>query len=158
MKKYNSFLGAFFSGDNGQGGYNAAYGKSALAKLYTSQDPAEQQAAAEGLARVDPESAGKWQQEQAKISQQNLERKARMLASAPSLEVKQQLYASIVPEVRKVWADAPDVYTPELDQMLTSWAGGSQESADPSAVREVDLIAKLGFDFVEYLHVRIPGR
>ena len=123
MKKYNSFLGAFFSGDNGQGGYNAAYGKSALAKLYTSQDPAEQQMAAEGLARVDPESAGKWQQEQAKVAQQNLERKARMLASAPSLEVKQQLYSSIVPEVRKVWADAPDVYTPELDQMLTSWAG-----------------------------------
>ena len=143
MKKYNSFLGAFFSGDSGQGGYNAAYGKSALAKLYSSQDPAEQQMAAEGLARVDPESAGKWQQEQAKVSQQRLEQKARMLASLPSIEQKQSLYASMLPEVRKSWADAPEQYTPDLDQALSAWAGGSGgQGATPSDVQSFDYFAQ----------------
>lgn len=123
MKEYNPILGALFSGKGGEGGYNAGFRQSRLAALYQNDDPEKQSLAAKQLAAVDPESAGKWQQEQAKVAQQNLERKARMLASAPSLEVKQQLYSSIVPEVRKVWADAPDVYTPELDQMLTSWAG-----------------------------------
>jgi hypothetical protein len=123
MKEYNPILGALFSGRGGEGGYNAGFRQSRLAALYQGDDPEKQALAAKQLAAVDPESAGKWQQEQAKVAQQNLERKARMLASAPSLEVKQQLYSSIVPEVRKVWADAPDVYTPELDQMLTSWAG-----------------------------------
>lgn len=131
MKEYNPILGALFSGKGGEGGYNAGFRQSRLAALYQGDDPEKQALAAKQLAAVDPESAGKWQQEQAKVAQQNLERKARMLASAPSLEVKQQLYSSIVPEVRKVWADAPDVYTPELDQMLTSWAGA--EGGKPKA-------------------------
>jgi hypothetical protein len=142
MKEYNPILGALFSGKGGEGGYNAGFRQSRLAALYQGDDPEKQALAAKQLAAVDPESAGKWQQEQAKVAQQNLERKARMLASAPSLEAKQQLYASIRPEVSKLWAEAPEQYTPELDQMLTAWAGGSQESADPAAVREVDLIAK----------------
>lgn len=128
MGEYNSLLGAFFSGKDGNSGYNAGFRQSRLAKLYQSQDPAEQEAAARQLASVDPESAGKWQQEQAKVSQQRLEQKARMLASLPSLEQKQSLYASMLPDVRKSWAEAPDQYTPDLDQALSAWAGNSQDS------------------------------
>jgi hypothetical protein len=142
MKKYNSFLGAFFSGDSGQGGYNAAYGKSALAKLYTSQDPAEQQMAAEGLARVDPESAGKWQQEQTALRQEGLKRKATMIANAPPAQ-RGQLYSAVLPDIRKDWAEAPEQYTPELDQMVTAWAqsvtgGGNKDkySGAPFVVME----------------------
>jgi hypothetical protein len=141
MKKYNSFLGAFFSGDNGQGGYNAAYGKSALAKLYSSQDPAEQQMAAEGLARVDPESAGKWQQEQAALRQESMKRKATMIANAPQ-EQRGPLYAAVLPDIRKDWAEAPDVYTPELDQMVTAWAqsvgGGANQDGDTRWIQTID--------------------
>lgn len=131
MGEYNSLLGAFFSGKDGQGGYNAGFRQSRLAKLYQSQDPAEQEAAARQLAAVDPESAGKWQAQQAKVTQQRLEQKARMLASLPSLEQKQSLYASMLPDVRKSWAEAPDQYTPELDQALSAWAGGT--SGKPKA-------------------------
>ena len=125
MGKYNSFLGAFFSGDNGQGGYNQAYAKKSLAQLYSSQDPAEQQAAYEGLNRVDPESAQKWKTEQTKTQQANLERKARILAQAPE-QYRAGLYQSMLPEVKSQWAEAPDQYTPELDGMIQSWAGGGQ--------------------------------
>lgn len=71
MKKYNSFLGAFLSGDDGKSGYNAGYRKSALAELYQSQDPMKQQEALKGLARVDPEAAGGWQRDNQAAVQQH---------------------------------------------------------------------------------------
>lgn len=71
MKKYNSFLGAFLSGDDGKSGYNAGYRKSALAELYQSQDPMKQQEALNGLARVDPEAAGGWQRDNQAAVQQH---------------------------------------------------------------------------------------
>lgn len=122
MKKYNSFLGAFFSGDNGQGGYNAAYRQGALAKLYTgSLPPEQQQEAVAGLARVDPDAAYKFRQTQQAAQQESLKRKAMLIANAPPAQ-RGQLYASVLPEIRKDWADAPDVYDANIDAMVTNWA------------------------------------
>lgn len=122
MKKYNSFLGAFFSGDNGQGGYNAAYRQGALAKLYTgSLPPEQQQEAVAGLARVDPDAAYKFQQTQQAAQQESLKRKAMLIANAPPAQ-RGQLYASVLPEIRKDWADAPDAYDANIDAMVTNWA------------------------------------
>lgn len=134
MKQYNSFLGAFFSGDNGQGGYNAAYGKSALAKLAMPDlDDESRNAAISGLARVDPDNALKFNQQQQKAVQERQMAQARMLASAPAAQ-RPALYAAILPGLKKDWKDAPDIYTNELDDMVQAWAGVGQADV-PADVR-----------------------
>lgn len=130
MKEYNPILGALFSGKGGEGGYNAGFRQSRLAALYQNDDPEKQALAAKQLAYVDPESAGKWQQEQAALRQEGLKRKATMIANAP-LEQRGQLYSAVLPDIRKDWAEAPEQYTPELDQMVTAWAqsvGGNSQN------------------------------
>ena len=136
MKKYNSFLGAFFSGDNGQGGYNAAYGKSALAKLAMPDiDEQTRSEAIGGLARVDPATAMQFTQQQQKAAQERQMAQARMLAAAPVGE-RPKLYAAILPGLKKDWAEAPDIYTSELDSMVQAWAGNSgQQTQDPADIR-----------------------
>lgn len=138
MKEYNPILGALFSGKGGEGGYNAGFRQSRLAALYQNDDPEKQALAAKQLAYVDPESAGKWQQEQAALRQEGLKRKATMIANVPQ-EQRGPLYAAVLPDIRKDWAEAPEQYTPELDQMVTAWAqsvGGGNKSM-PTDVQSI---------------------
>lgn len=141
MKEYNPILGALFSGKGGEGGYNAGFRQSRLAALYQNDDPEKQALAAKQLAYVDPESAGKWQQEQAALRQEGLKRKATMIANAPQ-EQRGPLYAAVLPDIRKDWAEAPEQYTPELDQMVTAWAqsvsGGANQDGDTRWIQTTD--------------------
>ncbi len=121
---YNRFLGAFFSGDDGNAGYNQAYKKSTLAKLYQTEDPEARKPYLADLARLDPDTAADIYATDQKAVQAKLEQQARMLASLPTPQHRQQMYASMLPEIRKSWAEAPEQYTPELDSALSAWAGG----------------------------------
>ena len=137
MKKYNSFLGAFFSGDNGQGGYNAAYEKKSLANLYGGQlAPEQEQEALAGLSRVNPEAAGKWQQETVKQSAQLL------LALGKDNPVAQQAWQTrIKPNLSRMYgaqaASLPDQIDDNIMAVAQQIAGTSQ-GALPSDVQSFD--------------------
>lgn len=126
MKKYNSFLGAFLSGDDGKSGYNAGYRKSALAELYQSQDPMKQQEALKGLARVDPEAAGGWQRDNQAAVQQHAKL---LVALGKDNPVAVQAWETRVkPELVRMYGDQAAALTlEEAMPYAQQIAGGSQD-------------------------------
>ena len=148
MKKYNSFLGAFFSGDNGQGGYNAGYRQSALAKLYdSSAAPEEQQAAQAGLMRVDPDSAIKWQADNEARNKAMVADSAKLLVSLGKVNplAAQAWQTRIMPLLVKMYgeqaASLPDLPDDSIMAYAQQLAGGGQTKARSSHILEDGTIA-----------------
>lgn len=144
MKKYNSFLGAFFSGDNGQGGYNAGYRQSALAKLYdSSAAPEEQQAAQAGLMRVDPDSAIKWQQSRDEQNKAMVADSAKLLVSLGKDNplAAQAWQTRIKPQLVKMYGEQAATLPDIPDDNIMAYAqqlAGVQNGAMPTDVRSIE--------------------
>lgn len=143
MKKYNSFLGAFFSGDNGQGGYNAAYGRSALARL---ADPAADEAAkmeaASGLARVNPQAAMEWQADNETRNKAMVADSARLLVSLGKDNplAAQAWQTRIKPQLVKMYgeqaASLPDLPDDSIMAYAQQLAGAGSDK--PTDVRSIE--------------------
>jgi len=141
MKKYNSFLGAFFSGDNGDGGYNAAYEKKSLANLYGGGlAPEQEQEALSGLSRVNPEAASKFQNDMVLKSAQlitTLGKDNPLAQQAWQTRIKPQLAKTFGAQA----ASLPDT----IDDNIFAYAqqiAGSGQGAAPSDVQSFEYFTK----------------
>ena len=129
MKKYNSFLGAFLSGEDGKSGYNAGYRRSALAQMYSDGDPNAQREASNQLARIDPEASRDWQQDQEKQVQKHAQLLNALGKDNPiAIQAWQR---SIKPSLVRMYGEQasslPDVPDDSIMQYAQQLAGSGQQ-------------------------------
>jgi len=136
MREYSPTLAALFQTKNGNG-YQDGFKRSRLAELVSAKDPEQQENAFRQLAAVAPNEALQFKDYSEKTRTERLTSKAKLLKSVPPAQ-RANMWTSMLPDVRKDWAEAPDEYSADVDNVVNMYDDGGRQDNTPADVRSFE--------------------